>query len=157
MTQTLSLAALIAFLKARSQIAALVSARVYRGNGAPQDELRTRIVCHGNISRVRPGVLDQEASGLVVERFQLNCWGGGTSPGLASEKLAAAIQQRYADGGINGFKGTITYTDDESVSHTLTVLRLQVGNASDLAESYTATNQLGSDGVAVDVEMTYRE
>lgn len=156
MTETTSIQALTAFLLSRTSITAIVGTRVFRAGGVAFNELGTKIVCH-SISRTRPSVLDQEASGIVKERFQVNCWGGGSAPGRTAVSLAAVVSKRYADGGINGFRGDVTYTDDDGVSHTLTVLRLAVADMSDLFVSPWDADQKGADGVAIDIDLTYRE
>ena len=137
-------------------IAAIVGTRVFRAGGVPSNELQAKIV-YTSIGMQRPSVLDQEASGLVKEQFQLNAWGTGYEPGKSSATLGAVIQQRYADGGINGFRGDITYTDDDSVNHTLTVRQLRITDVRDLLVSPWDADQKGADGISIDIEMTYRE
>ena len=149
--------ALVAFLTARANIAAIVGTRIYRAGGGAFNQTASKIV-YQSISQVPYSALDQESSGVVKERFQLNCWGGSdTSPSREAIELANVVKARYASGGINGFRGTIGYNDDTPAPQTLTVLALQVIDSSDLLVSPWDGDQKGADGVSIDVYLTYRE
>lgn len=148
--------ALAAFLAARANITAIVGQRIYRAGGVAFNEVRSKVV-YTSISQVPYSSLDQESSGITRERFQIDCWGDGSTPGRVSIELANVLKARYADGGIDGFKGTISYTDDTPATQTLTVLEMKIVDSSDLLVSPWDGDQKGADGVSIDVSMTYRE
>jgi hypothetical protein len=79
---------------ATSAVKAKIGTRVYRMR-SPEGATLARVV-YQRISRAPHQVLDGPSL-MTRERYQLNCWGAGASPGQDAEDLAALVSAALAD------------------------------------------------------------